>query len=261
MYRIQKSEDGPGILSGKGKSLTDELNASADSGATEFDFDNKVYAHATVKTMLKREQHGKCAYCERSLNGDYGAVEHFRPKGGYATADGVLHKPAYYWLAYDWDNLLLSCDECNTGCKRNLFPLEDENARSIGRRDTSKEVPLLINPAQNDPGDSICFVRFIVKPRLTDGKESRKGRTSIDILRLNDRNDLLESRRRRWEEYTGVQETILKLESILEMDVAKYLKDMIEEALALSRKSLNDLESDESEFTGMFRYQIDLTVR
>ena len=45
------------------------------------------------------------------------------------------------------------------------------------------------------------------------------------------------------------------------MDVAKYLKDMIEEALALSRKSLNDLESDESEFTGMFRYQIDLTVR
>lgn len=257
MYRIQKSEDGPDILSGKGKSLTDELKASADSGATEFEFDNRVYAHSAVKTKLKREQRGKCAYCERSLNGDYGAVEHFRPKGGYAAADGALRKPGYYWLAYDWDNLLLSCDECNTGCKRNLFPLEDENARDIGKRDVSREEPLLINPAQDDPGDCICFERFVVKPRLADGKENRKGRTSIDILRLNDRNDLLESRRRRWEEYIVVQETISKLESILEMDIAKDLKNMIEEALALSRKSLNVLESDESEFTGMFRYQID----
>ncbi len=257
MYRIQKSENGPDILSGKGKSLTDGMNRSADSGATEFEFDNSVYAHPAVKTLLKKDQHAKCAYCERSLNGDYGAVEHFRPKGGYATADGTLRKPGYYWLAYDWDNLLLSCDECNTGCKRNLFPLKDEDARSINKRDVSKEVPLLINPAQDDPGDFLCFERFIVKPRLTEGKENDKGRFTIDILKLNSRNDLVESRRRKWEEYSEIRKTIEILETVLEMNIDDDLRTKIEDALSQERARLHIHESDESEFTGMFRYQID----
>ena len=67
---------------------------------------------------------GKCAYCESQISADQpGDVEHFRPKGRVMGEDGkpVLIKlgnkevphPGYYWLAYDWRNLLPACARCN----------------------------------------------------------------------------------------------------------------------------------------------------
>ena len=77
--------------------------------------------------------YGKCAYCEAPIR-DYqhGDVEHFRPKAGVTDENGqpvclfdeqgqvqigadgepVKH-PGYYWLAYEWTNLLPTCVKCN----------------------------------------------------------------------------------------------------------------------------------------------------
>jgi hypothetical protein len=49
----------------------------------------------------------------RLLRGQ-GLWRHYRPKGGFRQRrSGVLKVPGYYWLAYDWRNLLVSCAVCN----------------------------------------------------------------------------------------------------------------------------------------------------
>ena len=161
--------------------------------------DRKIYAHSDVKNALKKDNpFCKCAYCERHLNGDPGEVEHYRPKGGYINpATGKLVTPGYWWLAYSWDNMLLSCSACNRSYKKNNFPLEDENQRNIAGRDISQEKPLLINPAQEDPASHIEFNEWVVRPKKVDGCVDLKGKTTIEVLQLN-RKDLKDQRWREW---------------------------------------------------------------
>ena len=80
----------------------------------------------------------KCAYCERTISGYYGDAEHFRPKGAVKNGQAIpecqidhpidghilaMQHPGYFWLAYDWRNLLPSCVYCNSGNGKNeQFP-------------------------------------------------------------------------------------------------------------------------------------------
>jgi hypothetical protein len=94
-------------------------------------------------TLLKKFFPDKCAYCEAPLTRDYGASEHYRPKGavtpekeggeqtaGTATEDETGQNrphPGYFWLAYHWKNLVPSCDRCNSGTgKQNQFPVKKQ---------------------------------------------------------------------------------------------------------------------------------------
>ena len=74
----------------------------------------------------------------------YGDVEHYRPKAGYRQdAEDPLGRPGYYWLAYEWSNLLFCCQICNQRFKRNLFPLVDPARRAETHHDDlSSEQPL-----------------------------------------------------------------------------------------------------------------------
>ncbi len=65
--------------------------------------------------------HGKCAYCERYYKLD---VEHYRPKGAISDEMGnSLRSNGYYWLGYEWSNLLPACISCNReGGKGIKFP-------------------------------------------------------------------------------------------------------------------------------------------
>ena len=92
--------------------------------------------------LLKNVFHNKCAYCETRIDRFYGDAEHYRPKGAVkyrvrvadideektARAEreaGVLRDhPGYFWLAYNWQNLVPSCSFCNSGeGKQNQFPV------------------------------------------------------------------------------------------------------------------------------------------
>jgi hypothetical protein len=75
--------------------------------------------------FLKKLFSGKCAYCETFIEQNHpGAVEHFRPKGAVSDEDfnvvrigsgaNQINHPGYYWLAYEWLNLLPACYDCNT---------------------------------------------------------------------------------------------------------------------------------------------------
>lgn len=166
------------------------------------EINDALYHGKDVKDRLEQDQCGKCIYCECRLNGDFGHIEHYRPKKGYSIPpDNTLHTPGYYWLAYDWNNLLLSCSVCNTSCKRNHFALADEATRRIAQRDISAEEPLLINPSFENPADFMEFHEHILALRSINGEESRRGRYTIDVLKLNERTDLVNNRRAVWEDY------------------------------------------------------------
>ena len=141
MIKIDKNKNIPKILTEKGTEITNNLkllfendpdkftsNASKkNSDVKKFPFDSEIYRD--VKEQLETDQHEKCCYCEATFNANgYGDVEHFRPKAAYKI-DGKLKYPGYYWLVYDWNNLMYSCQICNQKFKGNEFPLIDENNR------------------------------------------------------------------------------------------------------------------------------------
>ena len=74
---------------------------------------DNIYGALSVRRVLEKLFEQKCAYCETKIgvNADWD-VEHYRPKG--RVTENTAH-PGYYWLAYDWDNLLPSCAFCNQG--------------------------------------------------------------------------------------------------------------------------------------------------
>ncbi len=57
---------------------------------------------------------GRCAYCEgRYAGGSDCDAEHYRPKGKVTQGRKDVAHPGYFWLAYEWHNLLLACRWCN----------------------------------------------------------------------------------------------------------------------------------------------------
>jgi len=98
---------------------------------------------------------GKCAYCEHPavrVSG-WGSVEHYRPK---KRVDEDEDHPGYYWLAYEPENFLPSCNLCNEARgKLTKFPVKGQNARKAA--DLINEQPLLIHPVLEDPRACLYF--------------------------------------------------------------------------------------------------------
>lgn len=86
--------------------------------------------------------HGRvCAFCLSGLTrSDRGDVEHFRPKG------------LYFWLAYVFENYVLSCSKCNRLFKHEHFPLAPGASRITHERraELAQEERLFLDPA-SDP--------------------------------------------------------------------------------------------------------------
>lgn len=192
MIKVNKGAEIPAVLAVRGAAERARLCAEFERHAADFlsgrrkfaEFKSSVYGHDSVKEKLIAEQHGKCFLCESSFRHvAHGDVEHFRPKGGFQqVATDALGKPGYYWLAYDWHNLFLSCQICNQTHKKNLFPLYNPPARARSHQaDTKAERPLLVNPAIDDPQKYISFraeMPYAVR-------NSRRGKATIEAAGIN----------------------------------------------------------------------------
>lgn len=113
MIRLERKRTASEIPEGfRGvKRIARALELLDDSLAGTLAFNSDVWKPA--KRQLKRESHGKCAYCEAPTDTvAHGDVEHFRPKS------------VYWWLAYCYDNYLFSCQICNQTFKGNAFPVD-----------------------------------------------------------------------------------------------------------------------------------------
>ena len=140
-------------------------------------FDRNVWKSA--RDRLFQVQHGKCAYTEATLDVCMG-VEHFRPKGAVRNdRKAKQHHPGYFWLAYEWDNLLLTNPKVNNH-KSDCFPLANPGKRATSPGTSlDQEKPILIDPAQECPREHIRFHQDA--PRgITD-----RGRETIALLRLD----------------------------------------------------------------------------
>lgn len=199
MIRIHKPTSPPRVLTtlGRRQKKADLAAFTADragyrSGAKLFTFDRTIYAHPSVKQALLTAQHEKCAFCEaKVLHVSSGDVEHFRPKAAVKDATGSpLIRPGYFWLAYDWDNLLFCCENCNRRHKGSLFPLSDPKKRVRSHRvKLTGELPLFINPASEDPAQ---YIEFVGETVIAKGGHPR-GQATIDELGL-ERSELREHR-------------------------------------------------------------------
>lgn len=196
MIKISKSKTVPPKLQTDGKAenaqnCADYMAKSKSyiKGPLKFDIKNSIYGHPLVKGSLRNSQHSKCCFCEKDQSDENGAVEHFRPKGGYKSSKKEsVKKPGYYWLGYEWSNLYFVCSFCNsTANKGNLFPLLDESKRVKSHKGNIKrETPLLLDPAGlKNPRNHIIFEGHLPLPK----EKSVYGKKTIEICGL-DRDEL-----------------------------------------------------------------------
>lgn len=157
---------------------------------------------------------GRCAYCEgRYLAGEFGDAEHYRPKGKVTEGQSATSHPGYYWLAYEWHNLLLACKKCNSSHPDLDRPLKPgKHASHPGKlcefpvraarvtcpsADPEKwmeellaEEPMLLHPYLDDPRD-----HFEARKEGWLWHKTERGRATIDVCHLN-RKELRDERKR-----------------------------------------------------------------
>lgn len=210
------------LLTGRGKKETDKLCTDFDKDPASFQalgekekpskshaFNAKIYSSKLVKNELIKLQHNKCCFSEAKLNGDYGDVEHFRPKGRLGEgSSNIKSYPGYYWLAYSWGNLLLCKQMINQSYKKDFFPLINNDDRACNHNeDLALERPVLIDPSQEDPRDHIRFHRD--EPvGITD-----RGKKTIILLNLR-HSHFVEARRSLFKKLNSLKDAMDELDRI-----------------------------------------------
>jgi len=178
MIKVKKGDTPAFLLSETvKKKITQALNEK-----NAHDFQTYYYGNAQkVKPLLEAAYKHKCCFCERNEAGGVELqIEHYRPVRTPKECNSEKHL-GYYWLGYEWNNLLLSCSTCNKH-KNNSFPLENENNRAYTPTDLlSKENPLIFNPETDN-----VFEHFSFEQDGTLKSNTQKGKKTIEILKLND---------------------------------------------------------------------------
>lgn len=195
--------------------FTDPNHYENNKKVTRKTFTFSRYKDSALKEELQSIFGTKCAYCES----DFGAVtpediEHFRPKSSISRPQKEDIKPGYYWMAADWENLLLSCPDCNRARKHRVagqprkvllgksdqFPLKDNLKRIRSHLSTPEDLQkenqnrLLLHPNIDNPEDHLDFdEQGFVFPKKKGGKISEKGKVSIFVYALG-RSGLVKAR-------------------------------------------------------------------
>lgn len=150
MIKLERSE--------KPSELTDEIvnELTRQYTQTEDSVWNKPY----IKKALLNTSHCKCAYCELKLGeeGKFMQVEHFHCKKLYPNE--VVH----------WENLLPSCNRCNS---------------NKGAHDTVSDP--IINPFIDNPANYLYMENY----RIKSVNSNSLGQSTIDVLYLNDSESLV----------------------------------------------------------------------
>ncbi|NBC09796.1 MAG: aminoglycoside phosphotransferase [Bacteroidetes bacterium] len=147
-----------------------------------------------VKAKLAKMCSGakRCCYCEDSMADE---IEHIWPKDFFPERTFV------------WENYLFACGPCN-GPKSNRFAIFTNQTSSfviIDNKQFSKAPPppgdsVLIDPRLEDPMDYLwldIIDSFAFTPISDDPTDAayHRGEYTIDVLKLNSRDDLVAARR------------------------------------------------------------------
>jgi hypothetical protein len=196
-----------------------------------FHFNDKIWSDLK-EWMVENLFYRRCAYCETGMVGFWGDAEHHRPKGNVSGRDAegtsmrrqaileigaeeiqIAH-PGYFWLAYNWRNLIPSCQWCNQGGgKVDQYPtdkvpvvmkrLNDADAAALQQPIRSTkwptsyylgpsdldfyEHPSLLNPLNPESArEPLKHLRFGVLGEIAAVGGSAIGTETIRVLRLDD---------------------------------------------------------------------------
>lgn len=218
-----------------------------------------------AKDQLIAETSGKCAYCEApTIVVAFGDVEHYRPKS------------TYWWLAYCYDNYLMSCQPCNQKYKKANFPVKNTRMRAPTIRENTtdahiesrsgtiapnpldlaevddfvgrhqEERPLLLNPYYDNPAEFFAWradkfrreVKLIPMLGNPDAKDFCD--TAIEHYGLN-RTELKSGRWLHYKYYRFLRNSL---------DDSSMSTELENEALLL----IEEMKAQNAPFAGMIRY-------
>jgi hypothetical protein len=187
MIRLSKGQI-PDVLENNAATWTQELLAAGDKGKAK----SSRYGHAEIKAALIAETYGKCAYCEsKLLHITYGDVEH------------IVAKAIDPSRAYEWANLTLACDKCNT------------------RKGDKEDI---LDPYTDDPTSAF----FFGGPWIAASVGSDLGKVTLVVLDLN-RPDLMERRKEKLDALRDRLQTVLNTNDPTRRQV--LLNALIEDAI------------------------------
>ena len=229
-----------------------------------------------AKEQLFAETGGKCAYCETPTSPvASGDVDHYRPKS------------SYWWLAYCYDNYLISCQLCNQRFKKDDFPIQNRKMKApIIRRDTTddfittksgqiapdpldtdrvnafiqlhqQERPLLLNPYFDDPVEYFAWRadNVLREVEVTPNSENFQVRVIV-----NTENPEVESIAAASIQYYGLNRSELKgYRYIIYEHYDKYRKLLEGELVSQEirneiRDTIEGMKAPRKPFAGMIRY-------
>ena len=150
---VHKNFYGPGRVAANLRLIKMKRDGELDASASD-KWNPAFWKEA--KDQLLAETFGKCAYCETPTDVvDYGDVEHFRPKS------------KYWWLAYCYENYLVSCAICNQKFKSDGFlqragtvQLASPVLRSNHSEARLLEMAKKLTPDPIQPGEGMSYEEF-----------------------------------------------------------------------------------------------------
>jgi len=245
------------------KEIKDAIKHYKNNPTKPFKFSH--YNDKRVKEELEKI-FTKCAYCESTYQSSSdGDIEHFRPKGSIIE---IKRKPGYYWLANDWDNLLLSCQHCNQKRihkiydskkkeslgKKDQFPLKKEKYRMSKPSDSFKAEEkdrLLINPCVENPINH--FIYHDLEPVMIP--ETDRGEISIEVYALRRRKLIIERKKIRIHLFHQMDQTKLTLE-IWNSETDKKKKKNLKKAYTGAYELMLQFAQADRQYAGMCRFYI-----
>ena len=219
------------------RTRADRENSRAIAARNNSPYEYKQALWSEIKQFLFFISHKKCGYCEANVwIVSSGHVEHYRPRR--KVEEDPSH-PGYYWLAYDVDNYIPCCENCNSARgKRNHFPLIAGSPRAIDCSGISDERTLLLNPFKIDPSlHLVCFGPDIADKFGQIEGLTPEGKESVKVYNLN-RGDLVKARQKSYETLR------------LQLKLAQASADMDD---SIRKRILNELVTGECEFSIMLR--------
>ena len=204
-------------------------------------FEDAAWRQRPYKQALAKAQKGKCAYCEVVAT-EIGDIEHFRPKGAISELDDdpetwgrevpllanvegrrtrQISPQGYWWLAYEWTNLLFACTTCNRLWKGSLFPVQ-ESQRLLPPSPDRPETPLLLDPYGSESPSR--HLRFTGLGQVEARDRSRVGFETIRTLGL-DRPQLQRDREEKAQRTHDCVRRLKEAESV--GDVRRILRDVL----------------------------------
>ena len=140
-------------------------------------------AWANFRSVFEAICGQKCWYTESRNPGTDDDIDHYRPKGSVAECPDHA---GYWWTAFDWRNLRLSCHRANRRRrnpdreavlgKGDHFPLLEEDQRWHSPDDTCQEAPALLDPT--DPEDP-PLLTFDIDGRVAVSPAHRESETAV----------------------------------------------------------------------------------